>query len=381
MKKISIIAVFSIITLTTFSQSKNLIIITIDGLRWQEVFKGVDLSLANQNYLNNPNYKLSDFNGKDSIESRMKIMPFLWSVIKNNGQIWGNRSLGNLVEVANQYWFSYPGYNEMLCGFADPKINSNNLIYNENINIFEYLQNINPAKYKDKIGIFTVWNGFEYILNKKRNGLYVVNGADSFGGTNPNSNENYLNFLKFNSLPFGLEKTYYNDIYALTGAFEYLKKQKPNLLYIAVTETDYYGHQNDYPNYLLSVNKIDKFIAQLWNYLQSDPNYKDNTTLFINTDHGRGIGANWTSHYYYIPRSNETWFAVIGPNIPPKGEVNIKIKITQNQFANTFAKILGTNFTLPGKNIAPPIEQIFIKKTSSCNSNLTSPSIGKTLPK
>jgi hypothetical protein len=49
----------------------------------------------------------------------------MWSVAK--GQI-GNRALGNKVNNANPYWFSYPGYNEIMTGYADTLINSNHYL-------------------------------------------------------------------------------------------------------------------------------------------------------------------------------------------------------------------------------------------------------------
>ena len=39
-------------------------------------------------------------------------MPFLWSVIARQGQIYGNRDKGSPAKVANGKNFSYPGYNE-----------------------------------------------------------------------------------------------------------------------------------------------------------------------------------------------------------------------------------------------------------------------------
>lgn len=37
-------------------------------------------------------------------------------------------------------------------------------------------------------------------------------------------------------------------------------------------------------------------IEELWNYVQSDPFYKDQTTIIVTTDHGRGNGNEWTDH-------------------------------------------------------------------------------------
>ena len=41
--------------------------------------------------------------------------------------------------------------------------------------------------------------------------------------------------------------------------------------------------------------------------------YKDQTTIFIATDHGRGDGEDWTHHNSKTPGSDQIWFAVMGP--------------------------------------------------------------------
>src|SRR6187402_3042816 len=96
-------------------KAENIIIITTDGFRWQEIFKGMDSSIAN-----NPKYNQGDsaylfkkYWADDIFERRKKLMPFLWNVVVQNGQLYGNREYQNKVDNANRYWFSYPGYNEI----------------------------------------------------------------------------------------------------------------------------------------------------------------------------------------------------------------------------------------------------------------------------
>ena len=66
-------------------------------------------------------------------------MPFMCSVVAKKGQLYGNRTLGNKVNNANPYWFSYPGYNEIMTGYADTLINSNKYPANPNVTVLEYL--------------------------------------------------------------------------------------------------------------------------------------------------------------------------------------------------------------------------------------------------
>ncbi len=67
-------------------------------------------------------------------------MPFLWTTIAQQGVLLGNPNAESHVKVANTFHFSYPGYSEMLTGFADPKIDSNAKRYNENVTVMEWLK-------------------------------------------------------------------------------------------------------------------------------------------------------------------------------------------------------------------------------------------------
>jgi hypothetical protein len=86
-------------------------------------------------------------------------------------------------------------------------------------------------------------------------------------------------------------------------------------------------------------------IGQLWKYLQQDDFYKDQTTILIFPDHGRGYSDEWTSHGSKIAHANETYLMAIGPDTPALGEVQTKEQIYQDQFAQTVANLLGFHFT------------------------------------
>src|SRR5688572_23433351 len=134
MKRIILIALMTI-SFPAFSQTaENIIIITTDGLRWQEVFGGMDSAIANNKKFNQDDsaaiYK--KYWAATPLERRKKLLPFYWSIIEKNGQLYGNRDLGNKIDNANPYWFSYPGYSEIFTGHADTLINKNDYPPNPN---------------------------------------------------------------------------------------------------------------------------------------------------------------------------------------------------------------------------------------------------------
>ena len=75
---------------------------------------------------------------------REVLMPFFWSTIAKEGQLYGNQHKGSIGHVTNGKNFSYPGYSEILCGFSDPRIDSNAKKPNPNVTMPEWL-NGKPA--------------------------------------------------------------------------------------------------------------------------------------------------------------------------------------------------------------------------------------------
>jgi len=105
--------------------ARHLILVTLDGLRWQELFTGADQRLMSKEAGKVADETaLSEQYWRDSPESRReRVMPFFWSVVARQGQVWGDPSANCQVTVTNGHYFSYPGYSELLCGLADPAIN------------------------------------------------------------------------------------------------------------------------------------------------------------------------------------------------------------------------------------------------------------------
>lgn len=72
--------------------------------------------------------------------------------------------------------------------------------------------------------------------------------------------------------------------------------KRPRFLWIALNDSDETGHRNDYPGHLAALRRYDAWIDELIAELDAMDDYGAMTTLIITTDHGRGDGADWTSH-------------------------------------------------------------------------------------
>jgi hypothetical protein len=343
-------------------QTENIIIITTDGLRWQEVFGGMDSAIANNPKFNegDSTYIFDRYWASNATERRKKLMPFFWSTLEANGQIYGNRIFDNKIDNANPYWFSYPGYSELMTGHADTAINSNGYPANPHVTVLEFLNN--QPRLKGKVAAFGAWNAFDRILNEERSGIPVICGLQTTGGKFPTANEKMLNAIQRDAYKPWLEDECL-DVFTHYSAFEWIKARKSKVVYIAYGETDEWAHSGKYRSYLDAAHQVDAWIKQLWEFTQRDPQYRNKTTILFTTDHGRGdaIKEEWTSHGQKILDSHEIWLAVMGPDSPVRGEEKGKMQLYQQQVAQTIAKLLG--FTYKAKHeIASEILPVFKMK-------------------
>ena len=346
--KLKLIILLFFIPANVFGQkgkTENIFIITLDGFRWQELYSGADQTLiGNKEYVKDSVGRKERFWAATPEERRKILMPFIWSTIASEGQLYGNREFGNYVNCSNQMWFSYPGYSEILTGAADDeRIKSNDKIDNPNVTVLEYL-NRQPA-YKGKVAAFGSWDVFPFIINEKRSGVPVNGGYENVTGPSLTERENLLNELQ-DALP-----KFWNSV-RMDGfthylALEYLKKNTPKVMFIGYGETDDFAHGGRYDEYLKSARQTDEFIGQLWQWAQSHPKYKGKTTFLITTDHGRGTVPvdSWRNHGSEVDGADQIWFAVIGPDTPAKGEIKASGQYYQKQIAKTAAAFLGVDFS------------------------------------
>lgn len=336
-----LILFFSLAAYSQKRTTENIIVVTLDGMRWQEIFGGADSALLNnKQYTRDPEETSGKFWDNDVNERRKKLFPFLWSTVQQHGQLYGNRWKGNFINNANPYWFSYPGYNEIFTGFPDTAVNSNDKIVNRNENVLGF---INRQKgYEGKVAAFTTWDVFPYILNEQQSGIYVNADVDTLHFANKNLS--LINdWQLLTTRPIGVRP----DVITYMAAREYLKAYQPKVLYIAFDETDDFAHGGMYDQYLGSAHAQDGMIKDLWNTVQSLPQYRNKTTLLITCDHGRGDKNKdqWKDHGQKVEDANQIWLAVVGPDTKPAGELQGGEHLYQKQIAATIAKLLGFTFS------------------------------------
>jgi hypothetical protein len=323
----------------TTRQTQNVILVTLDGFRWQELFSGADSSLLASIADSTTQAKTrAGFWRPDPVARRAALLPWLWSTIPAGGQLFGNRYEGGAVRVTNGKRFSYPGYNEILSGFPDDRIDSNDPVPNPNVTVLEWL-NREPA-FAGRVAAFGAWSTFTAIINAPRSGLPVNAGWMPVEGTSPAAQ--LLNQLQDYSTRTWDEER--DDAITWLAAKQYLVTRTPRVFYLAFGDTDEWAHGGRYDTYLDMAHRTDAMLRDLWEMVQSLPQYRGHTSLVIATDHGRGDGPGWTDHGKSVPEAEFIWIAVMGPDTPARGLRNDVTAGTQSQIAATIAALLGYDY-------------------------------------
>jgi len=344
-------------------KTKNVVLIVTDGLRWQEVFTGADHSLMDYDHggIWEDATTLGKKYWRDTPEERREaLFPFLWGTVAKQGEIFGNQNKGSVAHVTNGLAFSYPGYNEMLTGFPDPRINSNEFGPNPNRTVFEWLND--QPEFHGQVAAYATWSTFADIFNEKRSHLILQCGWSLPPHSDPpTARDKLLDTLYETTTRFDDEDAY--DSFLQVPLLDFVQRVHPRVLFVGYGETDNWAHQGRYDLVLESAHLFDKFVQQLWETMQAMPEYHGTTTFLITTDHGRGSGlVEWKEHGVEEKGSENIWIAAMGPDTHPLGERANIPPVTQAQIAATVAALLGKDYPAAVPKAAPPIANVLASK-------------------
>ena len=341
---------------TPARRTENVVLIVSDGLRWQEVFRGAEERLldADCGGVENVAATRRAYWRETIAERRRALLPFFWDVVARDGQLFGNQTEGSLAHDTNGQDFSYPGYNEMLSGAPDPRIDTNDPIPNPNVTVFEWL-NRRP-EFAGRVSAYATWSVFDAIFNAKRSGLKTCSGwrpAEACLAAAAPS----VRRLFETTTRYWTDNVW--DSFLQAALLDEVRQNRPRVLFIGYGETDEWAHSGRYDLLLESAHNADRFIAELWNTMEEIPQYRGKTTFLITADHGRGQGLDdWKEHGNDTPGSSEIWIAVLGPDTPGLGERKQTAAVTQAQIAATVAALLGLDYKRDFPAVAPPLPDV-----------------------
>lgn len=243
-------------------QTKHVIIVVMDGARYQETFG--DSARQYVPYMN-------------------QLLPkgILFSNFSNNGKTLTNSGHGAIVTGNYQ------------------TLKNNGKQLPSNPNIFQYFQKEKGID-KTKTWIVSSKGKLEILANTTNKAWWNRYNPMTYCGVK------------------GQSVVYESDVKNFEKAKEVITNYAPELMLINFLEADAKGHQNDWNGYLGGIKNIDYLVYELWDFIQKDPDLKDKTTLLVTNDHGRhndGVKEGFKEHGDKCSGCKHIFLFGIGPDL------------------------------------------------------------------
>jgi hypothetical protein len=295
--KISILlgsALLALIALPTFARAAkkspannaNVIFVTLDGVRWEEVFHGADPG--------------------QTLDSNSQVFSFLTGPLADRGVLIGDKARGETVRVGNNYFNSLPGYQSIMAGAAQPC--RSNLCGRTPVETMQERIALDLNLKPEQVATISSWEKIAYAVEHVEGATFVNAGNRPLliGGRDPLSAEDALVNEQQVKDPAPW-KDARRDKYTVAHALNYLKAKRPRFLYISLNDSDEWGHRGKYDNYISTLRQQDAWLKEIVATLDTMGEYGRNTTLIVTTDHGRGEGNDWSEHGAGFADSGSVW--------------------------------------------------------------------------
>ena len=335
---------------------RNIVLVTLDGVRIQELFAGMDAQIAANE--TDSGIELVDELRKrywrESAEARREaLMPFFWKTLAPAGMVLGNQARGSKVTVRNPLWFSYPGYSEILTGQPQPDVLSNDIVRYKHETVLDYIHRTLALK-STEVAQVGSWDGFKVAASQRDETFFMSGAFELIPPALSTPEMDTLGALRREVMEIWEESS--NDTLTFRIALAYLKKHQPRVLWLGLGQSDDWAHARRYDRLLDYLHLADSYLGELWTTLQSMDRYRDRTTLIVTADHGRGRSPkDWVDHDTGIEGSQDIWIAIIGPDTPALGEVSNYPDVTQSDIAATMLQYLGLDHRKFNPDSGPPV--------------------------
>lgn len=244
---------------------QNVILITWDGARWQDVFD----------------------------RTEQAALPRFFSRHLGRATVFGDPGSTVKFEVANDALVSLPAYQELLTGGpVDCDGNACGRVRNETL-----IDTLEAHGLGGRYAVFGSWKSIALAAS-------VLNRRDVDAGRQDGEP----------GTPWGTARL---DRVTWAKAMAAIARQ-PSFLWVALNDADEWGHLGRRERYVRTLRRYDRWLDELLERLEAMPGYGENTTVIITTDHGRGDGDDWTEHGRSLPESRRIFAFAIGPGTGAK---------------------------------------------------------------
>lgn len=277
----------------------RVIVIAIDGVRYQDVFGGARASWL----------------AEGPVPSREELVPTLVELERRGAVLGAPGGLGFYASGPN--FVSLPGYMEILSGSSGTGCTENDCVRIRRATLLDefFARSGDPTR----SAVFSSWPQ----VSRAASGAFGsgVVSAGPFEGTRHDVLEAHAECRRLleagrrDVLPDGLRR----DDATAGLALAYLRAMDPDFLFLSLGETDEHAHAGDYPGYLTALQRADGWVARFFEEQRRAEVSGRPTALFVTTDHGRSYDFN--DHGRSYPESSRSFLIAAGSAIRPVGRL------------------------------------------------------------
>ncbi len=303
------------------------VLVVLDGVRWQEVFNGADRTLVRQRGINPQAWA----NPRD-------LMPNLHRLIDAEGLAIGAPGHGAEIAASGPQFISLPGYIEIFAGKPDLGCFRNDCVPAPMRTIVDQVRDANGA---DDVALVASWPNIARAASSAPGvvltaGRKLVDHEDLLRADDATAR---LLDQGARASAWPGEGDYRPDAFTGRIALRRLAISRPRFLFVGLGDADEYAHHNDYRGYLEAVRASDAFLGDLVAMLRSMGARGQHTTVLVTADHGRA--KNFTDHGPQFPESGRVWLVAAGADVLDRGFVDASRRHTLSDLAPTVRALLG----------------------------------------
>ena len=308
----------------------TLVIVTLDGVRWHEVFDGVDPALARDRGL-----------PPEAVVGAAELMPNLHGIIDTHGVALGAPGHGATISASGPNFVSLPGYAELLSGRRGTACHDNQCPGAGTRTIIDELATGSTLAHPD-VAVVTSWAEIARVASVDAPSALISSGRHG-GATRAefarDTEERELLLRGEAAGPAPGNGDFRPDALTADLALHHLQTHRTRFLFVGLGEPDEYGHQGNYAGYLDSLRRADTRIAEIDAELQRLAARGTRTALFITADHGRADSFN--EHGSKFPESARVWLVASGSALRTGGLLAAPSERRLADLAPTMREIAG----------------------------------------
>ncbi|HEX6277610.1 MAG TPA: alkaline phosphatase family protein [Polyangiaceae bacterium] len=287
------------------AQALSVVLFTVDGARWQEVFHGVDGSPGR--------------GGTASPRSRPDaLMPNLHRLARDGGLLFGAPGAGGGIFASGPEFVSLPGYAEMLSGRRVSGCADNGCRAASAPTLADDVASAPGARVGD-VAIVTSWPDIGRIAAQRAERVAMSTGRNG-GPTRELFREDPVSRALVDEGARSRAEPGAGDFRPdrLTAqiAVRYLELERPRFLFVSLGEPDEYAHRGDYAGYLRALRRADLAIGAISRALHEHARQGSRTVLLVTADHGRA--SDFVNHGRKHPESARVWLMAWGTEVSSK---------------------------------------------------------------